>query len=178
MPVGIDLTDVDEFTDPVNVIADGESENSANKRRGWQSNANRTRYLKNRLPSSSGVANDSLGFSTTSATPVDVTGLSVSLTCGVGDILEIRAMVTMQHVAGIGFAGIAIVDGGTPSASPASSGAASNLNDAVKYDTLVMIRRYQVSVGGTVTAKVQGQCTSGSFTCAAGAVTVTRFPKL
>jgi len=45
---GIDLTDVDTFTDPVNVIADGELLSTAVLRRGHQANANRTRWLYNR----------------------------------------------------------------------------------------------------------------------------------
>lgn len=45
---GIDLTEVDAFTDPVNVIADGEMLSNAVLRRGHQATANRTRWLYNR----------------------------------------------------------------------------------------------------------------------------------
>lgn len=175
---GIDVVDSDTFTDPINAIADGEAENSANKKRATQGLSNRTRYLKNRLPRPFGVEDLAIAgpFSTSSPTFVDVTGMSLTVTAGANDVLDIRAILSVNHTANIARARIAIVDGASTVYSYEANTAAGG---ALQYDTMQMLKRYTVVNGGTITIKLQLANTGSTTTTATqGVITGTRFPAL
>lgn len=102
---------------------------------------------------------ESTGPTTTSTSYVDASGMSLALTCNVGDILVIDAAVMLTNTVGTAAsqARVQVVDGTTTTL--ASLAITRNLNE--RNDSAI-IGRYVVTTGGTVTVKMQFQAGTGA----------------
>lgn len=166
---GRPLTDVDSFDDPVIVLADGESLNSANIGRGDQSLANRTRNLKNRLDAQHGAIVGAstvkgAGFSTSSTSGVDVTGAVIGLTGAIaGDILEIEASVAIRSdgASNADVSLVAIDGAATDDEFSTSYGGYARTASGSTIQGVCLIKTHPILTGGTVIAKLRALNVSG-----------------